>query len=115
MYLASTSNTHVDHEVWLIDSGGSSHFTPHSEWFFDYEKYDGGDVFLGDDRNCKIVRHGKVKMKLQGGSFRKLHGVLHIPALARNMIYVSNMDDVGVKIMFEKDNCKMVQGGPVLI
>jgi hypothetical protein len=23
--------------------------TPHKEWLSEYEKYDGGDVFLGDD------------------------------------------------------------------
>jgi hypothetical protein len=23
--------------------------TPHREWFSEYEEYDGGDVFLGDD------------------------------------------------------------------
>ena len=45
----------------------------------------------------------------------ELTGVLHIPALARNLIFVSNMDDVGVKTVFEKDNCKMVQEALVLM
>jgi len=45
---------------------------------------------------------------LQGGRVRTLPGVLHIPALARNMISVSKLDDVGVKTMFEKDTYKMV-------
>jgi hypothetical protein len=39
VYLASTG-THVDRDVWLIDSGASYHMTPHKEWFFEYEKYD---------------------------------------------------------------------------
>eukprot|EP00253_Pinus_taeda_P014795 PITA_14795 len=82
VYLSS-SRTHVDHEAWLSDSGATFHFTPHREWFFEYEKYDGGDVFLGDDRKSRIVSRGKVKLKLQGGRVRKLPGVLHIPALAR--------------------------------
>ena len=59
VYLAFSSSTHVDHEAWLIKSGASFHFIPHREWFYEYEKYDGGDVFLGDDRNDKIVGHGK--------------------------------------------------------
>jgi hypothetical protein len=45
VYLASTS-THADYDVWLIDLGASYHMTPHREWFYKYEKYDGGDVFL---------------------------------------------------------------------
>ena len=107
VYLASSS-THVDHEAWLIDSGASFHFTPHREWFCEYEKYDGGDVFLGDDRKARIIVRGKVKLKLQGGRVRTLPGVLHIPALARNLISVSKLDDAGVKTVFEKDTCKMV-------
>eukprot|EP00253_Pinus_taeda_P036371 PITA_36371 len=109
VYLASSS-THVDHEAWLIDSGASFHFTPHREWFCEYDKYDGGDVFLGDDRKARIVGHGKVKLKLQGGRVRTLLGVLHIPALARNLISISKLDDADVKTVFEKYTCKMVQG-----
>eukprot|EP00253_Pinus_taeda_P009995 PITA_09995 len=108
VYLAS-SNTHVDHEAWFIDSGASFHFTPHKEWFCEYEKYVGGDIFFGDDRA------GKVKLKLQVGRVRTLSGVLHIPTLARNLIFVRKLDDVGVKTVFEKDTCKMVQGALVLM
>jgi len=114
VYLASSS-THVEHEAWLIDSGSSFHFTRHREWFCEYEKYDGVDVFLGDDRKARIFGCGKVKLKLQGGRVRTLMSVLHIPTLARNLIYVSKLDDAGVKIVFEKDTCKMVRGALVLM
>ena len=114
VYLAS-SITHVDHEAWLIDSGASFHYTPHTEWFCEYEKYDGGDVFLGDDKKARIIGHEKVKLKLQGGRVRTLSGVLHIPALARNLISISKLDDAGVKTVFEKDTCKMVQEALVLM
>ena len=99
----------------MIHSGASFHFTPHREWFCEYEKYDGGDVLLGDDRKARIIGHRKVKLQLQGQRVRTLLGVLHILALARNLIYVSKLDDAGVKIMFEKDNCKRVQGALVLM
>ena len=95
--MASSSSTHVDRESWLIDSGASFHFTPHKEWLCEYEKYYGGDVFLRDDRKSRIIERGKFKLKLQGGRIRTLLGVPHIPALARNLISVSKMDDVGVK------------------
>ena len=52
VYLTSTG-THAYCGVWLIDSGASYHMTPHREWFCEYEKYDGGDVFLGDDSTTK--------------------------------------------------------------
>jgi hypothetical protein len=46
---------------------------------------------------------------------RTLHDVLHIPGLAKNLICVSKMDDAGVKTMFEKGTCRMVQGAMVLL
>jgi hypothetical protein len=36
------------------------------------------------------------------GGIRTLPDVLHIPRLARNLIFVSKMDDAEVKILFEK-------------
>ena len=53
VYLASIG-THADHDVWLINSGASFHMNPHKEWFNEYEKYDGGDLFLGDESTTKI-------------------------------------------------------------
>jgi hypothetical protein len=75
---------------------------PHREWFFEYEKYDGGDVFLGDDSTTKILGCGRVKLLLKDGRIRTLPGVLHIPKLARSLISVSKLDDAGVKTVFEK-------------
>jgi hypothetical protein len=54
VYLASSS-THANHEAWLVESGASFHMNPHKEWFYEYERYDGGDVFLGDDSTTKII------------------------------------------------------------
>eukprot|EP00253_Pinus_taeda_P034280 PITA_34280 len=64
---------------------------------------------------ARIIGRGKVKLKLQGGRVRTLLGVLHIPALARNLIFLSKLDDAGVKAVFENDTCKMVQGALVLM
>jgi hypothetical protein len=54
VYLSSSS-TYADDEAWLVNLGASFHMTPHKEWFYEYEKYDGGDVFLGDDSTTKII------------------------------------------------------------
>jgi hypothetical protein len=54
VYLDSSS-THADHEAWLVESGASFHMTPHREWFCEYERYDGGNVFLGDDSTTRII------------------------------------------------------------
>ena len=106
VYFASSSTTHVDHEAWLIDLGASFHFTHHREWFYEYDKYDGGDVFLGDERKARIIGHRKFKLKLQGGRIRKLPGALHIAALAKNLIFVSKLDDSNPNIKKNATNYK---------
>jgi hypothetical protein len=107
VYLASSS-TYADHEAWLVDSGASFHMTPHREWFCEYKRYDGGNVFLGDDSTTRIIAQGKVKLRLIDGRIRTLPCVLHIPGLAKNLIFVSKMNDAGVKKIFEKETCRMV-------
>jgi hypothetical protein len=102
VYLDSSS-THEDHEEWFVDSGSSFHMTLHREWFYEYERYDGGNVFLGDDSITRIIGRGKFKLRLIDGRIRTLPGVLHIPGLARNLSFVSKMDDAGIKITFEKE------------
>jgi hypothetical protein len=109
------SSTHADHEVWIIDSGASFHMTRHKEWFCEYERYDGGDVFLGDELTTKIIGQGKVKLNLMDGRIRTLPSVLHIPGLDRTLIYVTKMDNSWVKMMFEKETCMMVRGAMVLL
>jgi hypothetical protein len=89
--------------------------TPHREWFSEYEKYDGGDVFLGDDSTKKIMGRGRVRLLLKDGRIRTLPGVLHIPKLARSLISVSKLDDAGVDTVLGKGTCKMVRGAMVLM
>jgi hypothetical protein len=73
-----STGIHANHDVWLIDSGVSYHMTPHRKWFCEYEKYDCGDVFLGDDSTTKIMGRGRVKLLLKYGRNRTLPRVLHI-------------------------------------
>ena len=89
--------------------------TPHREWFYEYENHNGGDVFQGYELIAKITRHGRVKLLLNDGRIKTLLGVLHIPGLARNLIYVNKMVDASVKTVLKKDRRKMVRGAMVLM
>jgi hypothetical protein len=89
--------------------------TPHSEWFYEYERYDGGDVFQGDESISKIIGQGKFNFKIMDRRIRTLPNVLHIPRLEFFFIYVSKMDDARVKIVFKNETCRMVRGVMVLM
>jgi hypothetical protein len=99
----------------MIVQGASFHMTFHKEWFCEYERYDGGNDFLGDELTTRIIGRGRVKLRLIDGRIRTLPGVRHILGLARNLISINKMDDAGVKIVFEKETCRMVRGEMVLL
>jgi hypothetical protein len=82
VYLAS-SRMHEYHEACMVESGVFFHMTPHREWFCEYERYDGGNFFLGDDSTTKIIGRGRVKLRLIYGRIRTLPGVIHILVLAK--------------------------------
>jgi hypothetical protein len=54
-------------------------------------------------------------LRLIDERIRTLPGVLHIPGMAKNLIFVSKMEDAGVKTIFEKGTCRMVRGAMVLM
>lgn len=58
----ATLAAHASDDVWFIDSGASFHMTSHRDWFLKYEKYNGGEVYLGDDSHLKIVGRGRVNL-----------------------------------------------------
>ena len=55
--------------------------TPHKEWFYEYEKYNGEYVFLEDDSTPKIIRHGRVKLFLKDARIEMIPRVFHIAYL----------------------------------
>ena len=106
--------THTSEDVWLIDSSASFHMTSHRDWFSKYEEFDSGKVYLGDNSHLNIFGRGRVKIRFPNGRVKGIDGVLHIPGLARNLLSVSKLGDVGVQIVFPSDGCKMTRGSMVL-
>ena len=57
-------------------------------------------MYLGDNSVIDIVDRGSIHVKFSDGRIRRFDGVLHIPRLARNLIYVSKLIDAGVHVNF---------------
>jgi hypothetical protein len=89
--------------------------TPHRHWFYEYVELKSGDVLLRNDSLRRIIGQGKVQLMLNDEIRGILPSVLHILGLARNIIYVSTMEDVGARTVFEKDTCKMVRCAVLLM
>ncbi|GKC82076.1 hypothetical protein Tco_1137793 [Tanacetum coccineum] len=53
---------------WIMDSGGSYHITYKRDYLDDFEMYDGGNVLLGDGRECHVWGTGKVQVQMKDDS-----------------------------------------------
>ena len=65
----------------------------HREWFYEYEKYYAGDVFVLDELIDKIEIHERVKLLLKDRRIKTIPNALYILDLAKNLIFVSKMSD----------------------
>ena len=70
--------THAGNDAWLIDLGASFHMNSNKDWFSEYEEFNGGKVYLGDDSPLNIVGQGKVRIKFPNGRIKRISGVLQI-------------------------------------
>ena len=50
-------------DAWVVDSGASFHARPDRIHFHNYVQGDFGQVWLGDDKPCKIIRMGAIFRK----------------------------------------------------
>jgi len=66
---------------------------PTMEQFSSYEKIDGGQVLLENNKACKVVGIGVVTLKLVNGVTRTLQGVRRVLELRRNLISLRMLDE----------------------
>jgi hypothetical protein len=97
-------------ESWVLDSGASFHATPHRKHFIYYVQGDFGQVYLGDDAPCKIVRMGKVKIKQKNGNQWLLKEVRHVPDLTKNIISIGQLESEGCISIFTDKVWKVTKG-----
>jgi hypothetical protein len=101
-------------ESWVVDSGASFHATPDRKHFLDYVQGDFGQVQLGDNRPCKIVGMGNVKIKQQNGNQWLLKEVKHVPDLGKNLISIGQLASEGCISIFTDKTWKVIKGSLVI-
>jgi hypothetical protein len=83
-------------DTWLIYSGSSKHMTGQRDIFSRLtENNFPWKVTLGDDYQYPIKGMGESNYKLDSGTLMKMKGVLYVPGLTKNLIYISTLDKKG--------------------
>jgi len=101
-------------DAWVVDLGASFHATPDRKHFHDYVQRDFGQVQLGDDKPCKIVRMGTVFIKQQNGNKWLLKEVRHVPDLKKNLISIGQLGGEGCITTFIDKTWKVTEGSLVI-
>ncbi|MCO5590742.1 hypothetical protein L7F22_044717 [Adiantum nelumboides] len=99
--------------TWILDSGALLHVTPHMHWFTTYEETI-GTITLGDSYSCDIVGIGVIAMVMANGVRFTIYKVHHVPALTQNLILVGCLDDLGYKVTFHQQSCRIAKGHLIL-
>ncbi|GKE55650.1 hypothetical protein Tco_1494835 [Tanacetum coccineum] len=73
---------------WIMDSGGSYHITYRRDYLVDFEEYDGGNILLGDGRECRRV----FTVKMQLGKIKVIRGSLVVLSGTRRANCIYTMD-----------------------
>ncbi|RVX00023.1 Retrovirus-related Pol polyprotein from transposon TNT 1-94 [Vitis vinifera] len=95
---------------WILDSGCSFHMCPIKAWFEDFKEADGGYVLLGNNKHCKILGTGTVRIKHYDGIERVLEDVRYIPELKRNLISLGMLDKSGYTFKSEPNSLRVARG-----
>jgi hypothetical protein len=101
-------------ESWVVNSGASFHATPHRKHFLDYVQGDFGQVHLGDNKPCKIVGMGKVKIKQRNGNQWLLKEVKCVLDLSKNLISTGQLASEGCISIFTDKTWKVIKGSLVI-
>lgn len=72
-------------DAWILDSGCTFHMTPNKNWIKDFKPIDSENVLLGDNKSCKIMGSGSVRIRLHTGQVRLIQEVRYVPALKKKI------------------------------
>lgn len=71
-------------------------------------------MYLASDSSLEIVGRGRVRIQFPYGRIKGIDGLMNIPSLAWNFIFISNLNDVDVQVTLSGGGCKMTRGWIVL-
>jgi hypothetical protein len=85
-------------EGWHLDTGATSHMTGRAAAFSELDHAVQGTVWFDDGFVIPIQGRGIVTFTSKTGEQIKLVGVLYIPRLKNNIIYLGQLDERGCKV-----------------
>ncbi|GKA17850.1 zinc finger, CCHC-type containing protein [Tanacetum coccineum] len=93
---------------WIMDFGGSYHMTYKRYYLVDFEENDGGNILLGDGRECRVRGTGKVQVHMRDGSSFVLDNVKYVLELRQNLTSLGTLEKEGFTVKMQSGKIKAV-------
>ena len=96
---------------WIVDSRATKHICGNISAFTSFTILKEGEeqVFMGNSRSSPMINKGKFLLKLTSRKVLTLNNVLHVPDIRWNLVSVSLLRKVGVKILFESNKIMLTK------
>ncbi|GAX85044.1 hypothetical protein CEUSTIGMA_g12464.t1 [Chlamydomonas eustigma] len=111
----SAITSEVLDQVWIVDSGASSHLTSRRELLQEYTllPYATSFVVFGDGVKKPVAGTGTAIIQTKQGTVT-LKNVLHVPDACANLVSIGNKAaEAGVNVTFHHGGCKLQSGTTV--
>lgn len=89
---------------WYIDSGASSHMTPHLHTLNATKNVQSNGIITANGSNLQVKSIGNAQVKLNSASI-KIFDVLHVPSLTANLLSVHKIVEKGNTVTFNANGC----------
>jgi hypothetical protein len=93
--------------TWWIDSGVTIHVANSLQGFHARRPLRRGErsIRLANGVEAEVEAIGELPLELNNGFILRLHNVLYVPSLSRNLISISCLDDDGFDCQFDNRQC----------
>nr|CAN67902.1 hypothetical protein VITISV_037907 [Vitis vinifera] len=88
---------------------------PIKTWFENFKEADGGHVLLGNNKHCKILGTGTVRIKHYDSIERVLEDVRYIPELKKNLISLGMLDESRYTFKLEPNSLRVARGSLIVM
>jgi len=68
---------------------------PNKVWYKNYKQISGGIVLVGNNKSCKVIGIGSLRIGMHNRIEMVLEDVRHVPELKRNMISLGTLNKEG--------------------
>ena len=94
----------MEEKSWIVDSSATRHICINRNSFISYNDIEEGEerLFVGNSKRVAVLGMGIVNLKLTFGKILSLNDVLYAPEMRYNLISVSVLGKVSVKVIFKK-------------